>query len=158
MPEKMISEMPLPTPRAVICSPSHIRKIVPPVSVMTVVMRKKSPVDHRRAGRAAHAFQADGDAVGLDRGQEHRAVAGVLVDLLAAGLAFLLQRLQRRRRPLVISCMMIEAEMYGMMLSAKIVMRPSAPPENMLNMPRMPPGLAVKMSARTAVSMPGSGM
>ena len=34
---------------------------------------------------------------------------------------------------------MMEAEMYGMMLSAKIVMRPSAPPENMSNMPRMPP-------------------
>ena len=36
---------------------------------------------------------------------------------------------------------MIEAEMYGMMLRAKIVMRPSAPPENMSNMPRMPPAL-----------------
>ena len=39
MPEKMISEIPLPTPRAVICSPSHIRKMVPPTSVITVVMR-----------------------------------------------------------------------------------------------------------------------
>ena len=38
----------------------------------------------------------------------------------------------------VISCMMMEAEMYGMMLSAKIVMRPNAPPANMLNMPRTP--------------------
>ena len=36
MPEKMISEMPLPMPRLVICSPSHIRNIVPPVSVITV--------------------------------------------------------------------------------------------------------------------------
>ena len=27
--------VPLPTPRAVICSPSHIRNIVPPTSVMT---------------------------------------------------------------------------------------------------------------------------
>ena len=34
--------------------------------------------------------------------------------------------------------MMIDAEIYGMMLSAKIAMRPTAPPENMLNMPRMP--------------------
>ena len=39
----------------------------------------------------------------------------------------------------VISWMMIEAEMYGMMLSAKIAMRWMPPPENMLNMPRMPP-------------------
>ena len=29
--------------------------------------------------------------------------------------------------------MMIDAEMYGIMLRAKIVMRPSAPPENILN-------------------------
>ena len=43
MPAKMMSEMPLPTPRAVICSPSHIRKMVPPTSVMQVVMRKKKP-------------------------------------------------------------------------------------------------------------------
>ena len=34
MPTKMMSEMPLPMPRAVICSPSHIRNIVPPTSVM----------------------------------------------------------------------------------------------------------------------------
>ena len=40
MPAKMISEMPLPTPRAVICSPSHIRKTVPPVKVITAVKRK----------------------------------------------------------------------------------------------------------------------
>src|SRR5947209_14769302 len=42
--------------------------------------------------------------------------------------------------------MMIEAEMYGMMFRAKIVMRPSAPPENMSNMPRMPPALLEKIS------------
>jgi hypothetical protein len=35
--------------------------------------------------------------------------------------------------------MMIEAEMYGMMPNAKIEKRDSAPPENMLNMPRIPP-------------------
>ena len=37
------------------------------------------------------------------------------------------------------SWMMIEAEMYGMMLSAKIAMRSTAPPENMLNSPSTPP-------------------
>ena len=34
---------------------------------------------------------------------------------------------------------MIEAEMYGMMLRAKIAMRSTAPPENMLNSPSTPP-------------------
>ena len=53
---------------------------------------------------------------------------------------------------------MIEAEMYGMMLRAKIVMRPSAPPENMSNMPRMPPEFCWKISCRIAGSMPGIGI
>ena len=43
MPTKMMSEMPLPMPRAVICSPSHIRNIVPPTSVMTQDAMKKTP-------------------------------------------------------------------------------------------------------------------
>ena len=43
MPVKMISEMPLPTPRAVICSPSHIRNSVPPTMVTIVVSRKYQP-------------------------------------------------------------------------------------------------------------------
>ena len=40
MPAKISSEMPLPTPRSVICSPSHITNIVPVVSVRIVVKRK----------------------------------------------------------------------------------------------------------------------
>ena len=43
MPTKMIKEMPLPTPRAVICSPSHIRNRQPPTMVITVVARKNQP-------------------------------------------------------------------------------------------------------------------
>ena len=43
MPEKMIRLVPLPTPRAVICSPSHIRNMVPPTSVMTQEKRKNQP-------------------------------------------------------------------------------------------------------------------
>ena len=39
MPAKIKSEMPLPTPRSVICSPSHITKIVPVVKVRIVVRR-----------------------------------------------------------------------------------------------------------------------
>ncbi len=58
----------------------------------------------------------------------------------------------------VSSCMMIEAEMYGMIPSAKIVKRRSAPPENMLNMSRMPPLFCVKSLASSFGSMPGTGM
>ncbi len=43
MPAKMMSEMPFPMPRSVICSPSHMMKAVPVVSVMTVIRRKLQP-------------------------------------------------------------------------------------------------------------------
>ena len=43
MPAMMIRLVPLPTPRAVICSPTHIRNIVPPTSVTTAEKMKNMP-------------------------------------------------------------------------------------------------------------------
>ncbi len=43
MPAKMISDMPFPMPRSVICSPSHMMNIVPVVSVRTVISVKPQP-------------------------------------------------------------------------------------------------------------------
>ena len=48
-------------------------------------------IDHK----AGTAFKADRDTIGLQRAEQHRTVAGVLVDDLAAGFAFLLQRFER---------------------------------------------------------------
>ena len=45
-----------------------------------------------------------------------------------------------------------------MMPSAKIAMRCTAPPENMLNMPRMPPLCELNARAKAAGSSPGNGM
>ena len=42
MPAKMMSEMPLPTPRSVICSPSHMTNAVPVVSVRIAIRMKPS--------------------------------------------------------------------------------------------------------------------
>src|SRR5258708_30191629 len=42
-----------------------------------------------------------------------------------------------------------------MMLRAKIVIRPKAPPASMSNMPRMPPAFCWKMSCSTYVPLPG---
>ena len=39
----MIRLVPLPMPRAVICSPIHIRNMVPPTSVITQDTRKNGP-------------------------------------------------------------------------------------------------------------------
>ena len=56
-------------------------------------------------------------------------------------------------------CRMIDAEMYGMMPSAKIDKRSSAPPENMLNMLQDRAGLLLEELLRAATgSMPGTGM
>ena len=65
MPAKMISEMPLPTPRLVICSPIHINSMVPPVSVITAPMRKKKP-GWMTMCLAARCSSPMRDAVGLD--------------------------------------------------------------------------------------------
>ena len=43
MPVKMISDMPLPMPRSVICSPSHMMNAVPVVSVRIVIRMKPKP-------------------------------------------------------------------------------------------------------------------
>ena len=54
--------------------------------------------------------------------------------------------------------LVIDAEMYGMIPSAKSEKRDSAPPENMLNMSRMPPRVCWKSFASSPGSMPGTGM
>ncbi len=43
MPAKMMSDIPLPMPRSVICSPSHMMNVVPVVSVSTVINRNIRP-------------------------------------------------------------------------------------------------------------------
>ena len=43
MPERMIIEMPLPMPRSVICSPSHMRNMVPVVMVTVAVSMNGQP-------------------------------------------------------------------------------------------------------------------
>ena len=55
MPAKIRIEMPLPRPRSVICSPSHIRNIVPATRLMTAVMRKPMPGLMTRPGDCSSA-------------------------------------------------------------------------------------------------------
>ena len=97
MPAMMISETPLPMPRLVICSPIHIRNRVPPTRLIVAATRNSRPGSTTAAMPCvgAQALEADGDEIALHRGQKHGQVAGILVELLAPGLAFLLQRLPR---------------------------------------------------------------
>ena len=57
MPAKMISEVPLPTPRAVICSPSHIRNIVPVTRVIADTIWNATPGLTTRPGCASSAIE-----------------------------------------------------------------------------------------------------
>ena len=55
MPPKIRIEMPLPRPRSVICSPSHIRNIVPATRLTTAVRRKPKPGAMTRPGEPSSA-------------------------------------------------------------------------------------------------------
>ncbi len=57
-----------------------------------------------------------------------------------------------------IICTMIDAEMYGITPIAKMERRDSAPPENMLTIPRIVFDWSSKKRATAAGSMPGTGM
>ena len=47
MPAKISSDMPLPTPRSVICSPSHMMNALPVVRVSMVIrMKADAGIDH----------------------------------------------------------------------------------------------------------------
>ena len=98
MPAKMISEIPLPMPRSVICSPSHMMKAVPEVSVMIVSSRNARPGLGTIAAPsgAVHALEPDRNPERLDDADHDRPVPGVLGQLLAPGLALLGQARQVR--------------------------------------------------------------
>ena len=53
MPAKISNDMPLPMPRSVICSPSHMMKMLPVVRVMIVSrMNEYARVEHEYPGSA----------------------------------------------------------------------------------------------------------
>ena len=90
--------MPLPMPRSVISSPSHMMTAVPAVIVMTMTRNVEVLSSCSRSRVAAlEQVAAAGerhDAGRLQDGQAQGQVAGVLGDLRLAGLALLLQRLE----------------------------------------------------------------
>jgi hypothetical protein len=57
-----------------------------------------------------------------------------------------------------INCTIIDAEMYGIIPRARMDIRSNAPPENMLNKPRIVPWFALKRFSSAALLMPGTGI
>ena len=87
--------IPLPIPYSSICSPIHIRKIVPAVMMQTHTNPFQNVVislqDHVHL-RTHHVLHPEG---ALDRAENDGRVAGVFVDALPAALALLHHRLER---------------------------------------------------------------
>jgi hypothetical protein len=83
----------VPRPRSVICSPSHIRNIVPVTSVVTVTKRNIIPGSSTRPGCDSTATAMPDP---LKQSQSDRAVARVLRNFAPAGFALFLQRLELR--------------------------------------------------------------
>ena len=98
MPAKMISDMPLPTPRSLICSPSHMMNAEPVVSVRMVIKRKADAgvINQRTDCSGRLVLQREGDRQRLHDAEKDRQVARVLRDLAAAEFAFFLQALEVR--------------------------------------------------------------
>ncbi len=95
MPVKMISDMPLPTPRSVICSPSHMMKAEPVVSERMVSSTKPKP--GLMTMPSCMRCQTDPDAEAIADDREHDGqVARPLRDLAAAEFAFFLQLFEGR--------------------------------------------------------------
>ena len=56
IPPKMMIEIPLPKPRSVICSPNHIKNIVPVTKVITVFKRNTKLGSITKPGCASNAI------------------------------------------------------------------------------------------------------
>jgi hypothetical protein len=93
MPAKIRIEMPLPRPALgdLLTQPHQEHR-----AGHQADHRRHAEAEARRQHQARRAFQRQRDAQRLEQRQQQRAVARVLRDLAAAGLAFLLQRLERR--------------------------------------------------------------
>ena len=88
---KIRSEMPFPMPRFVISSPIHMSRVVAAVRETTI-----STIRPAREREGVLPVEEVRVAEGLQRGQDDGEVAGVLVDLGVARLAFLLELLEAR--------------------------------------------------------------
>ena len=117
MPAKIISEIPLPTPRSVICSPSHIRNIVPAEQGDHRRDETECPmpaIDHQTLLVISSAIEML-NCLGTTPGATVR-VTCVLRNLATTPLRLLSLSLPKRRHHTTVSsCIMIDAEMYGMM-------------------------------------------
>ncbi|OQA16782.1 MAG: hypothetical protein BWY61_02188 [Firmicutes bacterium ADurb.Bin354] len=126
----MIREIPLPIPRSVICSPSHIRIIVPVVIVTAVTMKKPMPASADTIFIPLPSPDCFNHiAIPADWKRQSTTVRYFVyfcIFLLPSAPSFFI--FSRAGTTMVISWRMIDAEIYGMIPSEKTVKRLNAPP------------------------------
>ena len=161
--------MPLPMPRWVMSSPSHMTSAVPAVHVRTISAARAGVEvgDHvgalearrSRGGRCLPSCSANTKPVDWMSAEADGDVAGPLRDLLLPDLA-LFCHCSSFGITTPSSCMMIDAVMYGMIPRKKIATLVIAPPEKRSRKPTTPPLVALSWSfliARSRRTEPAGG-
>ena len=140
--------MPLPTPRCVISSPSHMMKAVPAVMIKTmkrdVRAGERARGEHVGEARRGRVVEQEDEAGGLQQREDDGHVAGPLVDLLGPGLPLLLPLLElgdHDRHQLHDD----RARDVGHDPEREDRQARSAPPENRLMMLRNPPAACLEL-------------
>ena len=148
-PAKMMREMPLPIPFAVICSPSHIKNAVPAVNVSAIRRTDPTP-GYMIASLRPYAIPSAW--INPRSTVPYRVVC--VIFLRPSMPSF--DHCSNFGTTTVKSCMMIDALMYGVILIAKMENLLSAPPEKRSKRPNK---LPLAKSCSIAVgSTPGTGM
>jgi len=154
IPPNIKIEIPFPNPRSVICSPSHIKNMVPAVNVTTAVRRNPIPGVITKPADDSSARAIPRDWNKANPKVPYR-VNCVIFRRPASPSFFICSKVGNTY---VNNCMMIDAEIYGMIPNAKTVNRDKAPPENILKRLRMPPCCPLNNCCNCAGSIPGTGI
>src|SRR5208337_31003 len=158
MPTKMISDIPLPMPRSLICSPSHMMNAEPVVSVRIVISVKPTPGwytnDWPPSACDCSVLAIVEDWMMLSKIVKYRVYWVIFRRPSSPSFC----NRSRYGNTTVINCRMMDEVMYGMMPRAKIVSRRKLPPLNRSKIPSTDPADCLKRSSSTVVLMPGVGM
>ena len=136
IPDKIRMEMPLPRPRSVICSPNHMRNMVPAVK-----LDSSHPENQNQGNHPVGSLQRQGNTQELEHCQAQGTVAGVLRDLATTCLTFFFELFKRWQNA---SEQLHDDRSRDMAANANTVKRDRAPPENILNKLKMPPCCPLK--------------
>jgi len=158
IPAKMIREMPFPIPFSEICSPIHMMREVPAVSVNMVKRRKPHP----GCGTSAVPFGSFMLSSPMAMKSDWKAERAIVPYRVYWVIFFRpaspsLARRSRAGTTTVRSWRMIDAEMYGMMPRAKMVKLRRLPPEKRSTRPSSVFCTLSKNLASAALSTPGVG-